>query len=295
MRIVSLHPAATEIVFALGLGEELVGVTAACDEPPAARDIDVVTHRRLPAGPGHIGPPLLELDVAALHAADPDLILCSDTSRVCAVNLRELREIAAEIDEETDVLSLDPVSVEGVLNAIQAVGAMTEAEDEAMGAVLSLRERLQAIEGIVVARREHGLAAPRIAALEWLDPPTAVGRWIPEQIRLAGGWELLGREGERPSATSWHALRELDPEIIVVMPAGLHLPEAVAAYTALAKPDGWDELQAVRDGRVFAVDAASYFSRPGPRIVDGIEVIAEIVDPVAFDGLAVSDSFVRLG
>jgi iron complex transport system substrate-binding protein len=294
VRIVSLHPAITEIIFALGLGEELVGVTAYCDEPPAAREVDIVAHRQLPAGRGHIGPPLLDLDMAALHAADPDLIVTSETSRVCAVNVRELREIAAEIDEEVEVLSLDPVSVEGVLNAIQAVGAMTEAEDEAMETVLGLRERLQAIEGIVVVRREHGLAAPRIAALEWLDPPAAVGRWIPEQIRLAGGWELLGREGEPPSATTWEALRELDPEVIVIMPAGLHLPEAVAAYEALPKPAWWGELQAVRDERVFAVDAASCFSRPGPRLVDGIEVIAEIVDPVAFDGLSGSDSFVQL-
>jgi iron complex transport system substrate-binding protein len=295
VRIVSLHPAATEIVFALGLGEELVGVTAYCDDPVAVRDIDVVAHRARAPGPGHIGLPLLELDVAALHAADPDLILCSDTNRVVAANLRELRGIADEIDEETEVLSLDPVSVEGVLNAIQTVGAMTEAEDEAMEVVLGLRERLQAIEGIVVARREHGYTAPRIAALEWLDPPTAVGRWIPEQARLAGGWELLGREGERPSPTTWAALRDVDPQILVVMPAGLHLPETMAAFDALPKPDWWDELQAVRERRVYAVDAAAYFSRPGPRIVDGIEVLAEIVDPVAFDGLSLPNSFVRLG
>lgn len=295
MRIVSLHPAATEIVFALGLGEELVGVTAYCDEPTAARDIDVVAARAIPPAPGHVGLPLLELDHDALRAADPDLIVTSDSTRVVAVNLRELREIADEIDEETEVLSLDPVSVEGVFNAIQTVGAMTEAEDEAMEAVLTLRERLQSIEGIVVARREHGYVAPRLAALEWLDPPTAVGRWVPEMARLAGGWELLGQEGERPAGTSWDALRELDPEILVVMPAGLHLPQAVATYEAMPKPDWWGELRAVSEGRVYAVDAASFFSRPGPRIVDGIEVLAEIVDPVAFDGLSLPDSFVRLG
>ena len=296
MRIVSLHPAATEIVFALGLGEELVGVTAYCDWPPEARGVPVIARRPASDGTGGgPGPALLELDRDALDEADPDLVILSDTSRVCAVGAREMRVIADEIDEEVEVLSLDPASVEGVLNAIQTVGAMTEAEDEAMDVVVGLRERLQAIEAIVVARRDHGFAAPRVAALEWLDPPIAVGRWIPEQTRLAGGWELLGRERERPSPTSWAALREVDPEIIVLMPAGLDLPATVAAWEALPKPGGWADLQAVRGGRVFAVDGSSYFWRPGPRIVDGIEVLAEIVDPKAFDGLAPNDSFVRVG
>jgi iron complex transport system substrate-binding protein len=296
VRIVSLHPAATEIVFALGLGEELVGVTAYCDEPPAARGIPVIARRSAhPLATGWLGPELLEIDAEALNEADPDLVILSDTSRACDVGLREVREIADQIDEEVSVLSLDPVSVEGVLNAIQTVGAMTEAEDEAMDVVLGLRERLQAIEGMVVARRDHGFVAPRIAALEWLDPPISVGRWIPEQARLAGGWELLGREGERGAATSWAALREVDPEIIVLMPAGLHLPDAVAMWDRTPRPDGWGDLAAVGAGRVFVADSASYFWRPGPRIVDGIEVLAEIVDPVAFDGLAPSDGFVRLG
>ncbi len=296
MRIVSLHPAATEIVFALGLGDELVGATAYCDWPPEARAVPVVARR--PARPPASGPPgpvLLELDRDALAAADPDLVIHSDVNRVCAVRPRELRGIADDIDEEVSVLSLDPLSVEGVLNAVQTVGAMTEAEDEAMDVVVGLRERLQAIEGIVVARRDHGFGAPRLAALEWLEPPTAVGRWIPEQVRLAGGWELLGREHERPSPTSWAALREVDPEIIVLMPAGMDLAQTVVAWEALPRPDGWADLQAVRAGRVFAVDGSSYFWRPGPRIVDGIEVLAEIVDPKAFDGLAPNDSFVRVG
>jgi iron complex transport system substrate-binding protein len=296
VRIVSLHPAATEIVFALGLGDELVGVTAYCDEPVAARDIPRVAHRSIaPVGVAHVGAPLLELDLDLLDAADPDLVILSDTSRVCAVGTREMRAIADEIDEEIAVVGLDPVSVEGVLNAIQTVGAMTEAEDEAMGVVVGLRERLQAIEEIVVARREHGYAPTRIAALEWLEPLTAAGRWIPEQVRLAGGWELLGREGERGPSTTWEAIRELDPEVVVIAPTGLHLLDAVAAWEAVPRPVGWVELRAVREGRVFVVDAASYFSRPGPRIVDGIEVLAEIVDPVAFDGLSPAGGFARVG
>jgi iron complex transport system substrate-binding protein len=295
VRIVSLHPAATEILFALGLGDELVGVTAYCDEPTEARGLPVVAHRAAILPPdAPVGPELLELDRAALVEAAPDLVIASDVNRVCAEGPRELRAIAGEIDREVTVLSLDPLSVDGVLNAIQTVGAMTEAEDEALDVVAGLRERLQAIEGIVLARRDHGFVAPRIAALGWLDPPVAVGRWIPEQARLAGCWELLGREHELPPPTSWTALREVDPEIVVLMPAGMDLPETLAAWRALPRPEGWEELRAVRAGRVFAVDSASYFSRPGPRIVDGIEVLAEIVDPKAFDGLSPVDGFARV-
>lgn len=295
MRIVSLHPAATEIVFALGLGEELVAVTAACDEPPEARSRPLVA--RPPSAPSRApvpGPALLDLDRDALAAARPDLILLSDTSRVCAAGGRQVREMVAGLDLEAEVLGLDAVSVEGVLNSIQAVGAMTEAEDAAMDVVVELRERLQAVESVVVGRRDHGFVAPRVVALEWLDPPLSAGRWVPEQVRLAGGWEVLGREGGRGEAVPWAAVGELDPEIIVLMPAGMALPAATAAWASMPRPAGWGDLRAVRDGRVFAVDASAYFWRPGPRLVDGIEVLAEIVDPLAFDGLSPSDGFARV-
>jgi len=295
VRIVSLLPAATEIVVALGLGEELVGVTERCALPAGLTGVAIVA-RGAPgvtaAGPGL---PLLEVDETALVEADPDLIIGSDLCRVVTAGSRELRELAAEIDDEVEVLSLDPVSVEGVLNAIQAVGAMTEAEDAAMDVVVGLRERLQAVEAIVVGRRERGFVPPRLAALEWLDPPIAVGRWIPEQVRLAGGWELLGHEGERAAPTSWEAVREVDPEILVLMPAGLHLAETVAAWAATPRPEGWEDLRAVRDGRVFAVDGAGQFAQPGPRVVDGIEALAEIIDPLAFDGMSLPDSWARVG
>ena len=128
----------------------------------------------------------------------------------------------------------------------------------------------------------------------WLDPPVTVGRWIPEQARRAGGWELLGREGERGSETTWEAVREVDPEILVLMPAGMDLATTVEAWAALPRPAGWADMRAVREGRVFAVDGSAYFWRPGPRIVDGIEVLAEIVDPKAFDGMAPGGSFARV-
>ncbi|MEW6223385.1 MAG: ABC transporter substrate-binding protein [Chloroflexota bacterium] len=286
MRIVSLLPSATEIVFALGLGDELVGVSHDCDFPPQAREIPFVTRPRGP-GPTAPGLPWLAPDEVAISDVRPDLVLVAGA--------RETEGLARRLGPDVSVVRLEPTSVEGILNSISTVGAMTEAEDAAVDVVEELRERLQAVEEIVVGRRDHGFAPPRVAALGWLDPPYAVGRWVPEQVRLAGGWELLGHEAGSPAVTSWDAVRETDPEVLVLMPAGLHLHEAVRAWTDVPRPAGWGDLRAVRDGRVFAVDGAAHFWRPGPRIVDGIEVLAELFDPLAFDGMSPPDSWARVG
>ena len=212
MRIVSLLPSATEIVFALGLGDELVGVTHECDYPPEARDLPVVTRsvHDLSGASSHqihglveesmrSHTALYELDEAALAAAKPDLILTQELCRVCAVGYEQVNEVARRLEGEVTVLSLEPVSVEGILNAIQAVGAMTEAEDAALDVVEDLRERLRHVNEIVRGRRDGGFVPPRVAAIEWLDPPFACGHWVPEQVRLAGrlGAARRGRRQER--------------------------------------------------------------------------------------------------
>jgi iron complex transport system substrate-binding protein len=307
VRIVSLLPSATEIVFALGLGDDLVGVSHECDYPARAREIRAVTRsvhdlgrepshaiHRLVEGSVQAGTSIYELDQAALAEARPDLILTQELCRVCAVGYREVSEAVRALDGEATVVSLEPTSIEGILNSIQTVGAMTEAEDEAIAVVEDLRERLRAVEEIVTARRDGGFVPPRVAAVEWLDPPFAVGHWVPEQVRRAGGWELLGREGDRAVETTWGAIREVDPEVIVLMPCGFDLDETVRAWASMPRPPGWDEISAVSDGRVDAVDGSAYFSRPGPRVVDGIEVLAEVLDPVAFDGMAPPGSWMRL-
>lgn len=307
MRIVSLLPSTTEIVFALGLGDELVGVTHECDWPPAARAIPAVTRsvvdlsaasshaiHRLVEGSVQAGSSLYALDEEALAAARPDLILTQELCRVCAVGYREVNEVARRLDGEVSVVSIEPTSIEGILNAISTVGAMTEAEDAALDLVEELRERLRAVEEVVIARREAGHAPPRVVAIEWLDPPFAVGHWVPEQVRRAGGWELLGREGQKAVATTWDAVREVDPEMLLLMPCGMHLASAVAEWDRTPRPAWWDELEAVRRGQVYVLDGSSHFSRPGPRVVDGIEALAEIFDPAAFDGLAPPSSWLRL-
>ncbi len=295
MRIVSLLPSATEIVFALGLGDELVGVTHECDWPPEAADIPAVTRSthtmaelssreidRLVGEAVHAGSSLYELDEAALAATEPDLILTQELCAVCAVGYREVNEVARTIDAEVRVVSLEPTSIEGILNSISTVGAMTEAEDAAVDVVADLRERLKKLETRQARRREGGQQPVRVVCLEWLDPPFALGHWVPEQVRRAGGWDLLGSEGEKSRRTTWEAVREVDPETLVLMPCGYHLAETVAHWEATPKPTFWRELEAVRRGQVFAVDGSAYFSRPGPRVIDGIGLLAEIFDPDGF-------------
>lgn len=299
MRIVSLLPSATEIVCAIGLGDELVGITHECDWPPEIVGTTVVTrdmhdlHRLSSAGihdlvtaAVHGGSSLYALDEDALAAAAPDLILTQELCRVCAVSYREVNEVARAIDAEIRVVSLEPTSIEGIFHSITTVGAMAEAEDAAIDLVERLRERLRAVEETVAERRAGGHRPPRIVGLEWLDPPFAVGHWVPEQIRRAGGWDLLGADGERSLETTWAAVGDVDPEMLVLMPCGFHLDGTVAEWERTPRPPGYGELTAVRRGAVFAVDGSAYFSRPGPRVIDGIELLAEIFDPDAFVDVA---------
>jgi iron complex transport system substrate-binding protein len=308
MRIVSLLPSATEIVCAIGLGDSLVGITHECDYPPEIAGVPIVTrdvqdlsaassreiHRRVTASM-HGGSSLYALDEEALAAARPDLILTQELCRVCAVSYQEVNEVARAIDAEISVVSLEPTSIEGIFNTIATVGAMTESEDAAVDLVESLRERLGAVEEKVEARRDAGGRSPRVVGLEWLDPPFASGHWVPEQIRRAGGWELLGSDGERSQQTTWDAVAEVDPEMLLLMPCGFHLAETLKAWSATRRPPGYDDLAAVRRGRVFALDGSGYFSRPGPRVIDGIELLAEIFDPDAFVDIAPPNSWTPVG
>lgn len=299
MRIVSLLPSATEIVCAIGLGDELVGVTHECDYPPEVAGRPVMTRsvhalassssreiHRLVTASVHGGSSLYALDEAALAAAEPDLILTQELCAVCAVSYREVNRVARAIDADITVVSLEPTSIEGILNTITTIGAMTESEDAAIDLVEALRERLNAVDEQVQARRDAGGRSPRVVALEWLDPPFASGHWVPEQVRHAGGWELLGSAREASVQTTWDAVAEVDPEMLLLMPCGFHLQETVEEWARTRKPPGFADLTAVRRGQVFALDGSAYFSRPGPRVIDGIELLAEIFDPDAFIDVA---------
>jgi len=295
MRIVSLLPSATEIVFALGLGDQLVAVTHECDWPPeaatkpaitrATNDLGTASSRRihdLVRGALHGGSSLYELDDALLAELEPDLILTQELCQVCAVSYLRVTDAVRAIDAPTRVVSLEPVSLEGIFNTITTIGALTGVENRSVRLVQRLRSRLGQLERRVQRRRERGHAPVRAVAVEWLDPPFAVGHWVPEQIRRAGGWDLLGREGEPSVETTWRAVRDVEPEMLVLMPCGFHVTDAAAEWARTPRPAIWGDIEAVRRRQVFVVDGSAYFSRPGPRVVDGIAMLAEIFDPDAF-------------
>jgi iron complex transport system substrate-binding protein len=287
MRIVSLFPAATEIVCALGLRDQLVGVSHGCDYPPEIEGMAVVTRPRAADGtatastaaaPGdEMGP--AELNRPALLASQPDLVIVREGG--LGPSTGAVREAFGEAETAPSIISLDPVSMEGIFHAITSIGAMAETEDEAMGLIEVLREEIGEIEQEVVVRHDQGLAPKRVVLLEALEPLLASGRWVPEQVRRAGGWDLLGREGEPASPTSWEAVRDVDPEMLILAPAGLSLRETQRAWSRIQKPEFWDEIAAVRRGQVFVVEPV-YFCRPGPRVVDGVGMLAEIFDPEGF-------------
>lgn len=293
MRIASLLPSATEIVCALGLDEQLVGVSHRCDYPPEIAGVAVVTrpiYDRETAAAANAAAPARradpddelgpsELDVAALLAARPELVIVRDGGS--GPGSRELEAALIGADFSPVVVSLDAVSIEGLFHSITTLGAMTEAEDDAIELVEALREEIGEIEQGVVVRQDAGLRPHRVAILEGLSPLMASGRWIPEQVRRAGGWDVLGREGEPSSATSWEAIRDVDPEMLLFAPVGLSLLEAQALWRGVERPEFWSDLEAVRRGQVFFVEPV-YFCRPGPRVVDGVAMLAEIFDPEGF-------------
>ncbi len=299
MRIVSLLPAATEIVVALGLADDLVGMTHACSVPGTGRRPAVVTRplampsRARAARHGHAeaiahaGTAAFAVDLDAVADLEPDLVLLQERCPACGIRYRALDSAdRARLGRRTSVVSLEAASIDGILHEVATVGAMTAAEDEAVELVEQLRGRLAAVERAVGARRHDGHRPPRVVALDWLDPPVAVGHWVPEQVRRAGGWDLLGAEGERARPTTWAAVREVDPEMIVLMPCGLDLPRTLAAWARARRPSTWGEIRAVQRGQVFAVDAQAYFSRPVPSAIDGIELLAEVFDPESFVDVA---------
>jgi iron complex transport system substrate-binding protein len=281
MRLVSLLPSATEIVYALGLGDDLVGVTFECDEPPQARtektvvvggrdtrgmspaEIDDYVKSRLAAGED-----LYTLHAGAMSELAPELILTQDLCRVCALPSDHVSDALDHLGCRSDVLSLDPYTLDEVLDTIVEVGARTGVPDRAAALVGGLRARLSAVAAAV-----RGRPRPRVAVVEWVDPPFTAGHWVPDLVRAAGGEPVAGRPGARSVQTTWQEFRDAAPEVIIVSPCGFHLDGAVRqAETVAPRFPGVP---------VWAIDADGLVVRPGPRLVDGVEAMAAILHPDA--------------
>jgi len=282
MRIVSLVPSATEMLFALGLGGDVVAVTHECDFPDAARELPRVTRDVLGAGLSSAeidaavkertlaGESIYELDTELLRDLRPDLIVTQALCSVCAVSYEDVRQIAEELETRPRVLSLDPRTLGEVLGDARTLAEATDRKD---AAVTLVRDAAARIDRVRLATR-RARRRPRVAALEWLDPPFAAGHWVPQLIEYAGGEDVLGLPGERSEERSWDEVEASRPDVVVVMPCGF---DAHLAYREAEMHR--DQLTALRAGEVVAVDAAAYFSRPGPRVVDGLELLAHILHP----------------
>jgi iron complex transport system substrate-binding protein len=281
MRIVSLVPSATEMLFALGLGPDLIAVTHECDYPPAALELPKITRDVLPAGLSTAqidaavkertlaGESIYELDVEMLHDLRPELIVTQALCSVCAVSYDDVRTVAEEIDTQPMVVSLDPHTIGEVLGDARTLAQATGARDAAVDLVRGATARIDRVRLAV-----RNAKRPRVAALEWLDPPFAAGHWTPQLIEYAGGEDVLGFAGEHSEERSWQEVEACQPDIVIVMPCGF---DAQIAHREAEMHR--EQLAAVGAGEVVAVNAAAYFSRPGPRIVDGLELLAHILHP----------------
>jgi iron complex transport system substrate-binding protein len=281
MRIVSLVPHATELLFALGLGDQVVAVTHECDFPEAARSLPQITRDVLPAGlsAGEVdaavrerterGEAIYELDADRLHELEPDLIVTQELCPVCAVSIDDVRAVAGTIPSQPRVVALDPHTLGESFGDVRTIAQLTQTREAALDLVARQRARVDAVR-LAVRKAER---IP-VAAIEWFDPVFIAGHWTPQIVELAGGIDVLGFPGEHSQQTTWETVAAAGPRVVVAMPCGYDAERSLAEASAQA-----DALRSVGAERVVAVDASAYFSRPGPRLVDGLELMAHILHP----------------
>jgi len=283
VKIISLLPSATEIVYALGLGDDLEGVSFECDFPAEARQVPIVSGTALQTD-GSLsaeqidsevsarvaaGDSIYTLDDALIRSIDPDVILAQDLCQVCAVPSGAVEEALEVIGCHADVVSLDPESLDDVIDCISTVGRVTGTAVRAGELVADLRRRVDAVR-----QRVTDLTPPRVFVLEWPDPPFNAGHWVPDMVLAAGGIPVLAEKGERSRRLTWEEIAAEDIDVTVFAPCGFDLSGAVAQAAGFL-----DRREVAALGRIVAVDANAYFSRPGPRVVDGVELLAELLHP----------------
>ncbi len=287
MRIVSLLPSATEIVCQIGLGDQLVGVTHECDYPTSvlalpkvtktliphdatSQEIDGLVRERLKSEAA-----LYSLDMPMLQRLRPELIVTQALCDVCAVAESEVAAAARSLPGHPQVINLEPSSLEEVFQTMQLVGDAAGVPDQAFSAIAELRDRVKQVES-----RTRALAArPSVVILEWIDPPFSSGHWSPELVRLAGGVELLGVAGQRSRTVAWDEIVKADPEYLVIACCGFNIERTRQDLSILASYPGFEHLSCVKSEHVYLVDGNAYFSRPGPRLVESLEILAHILNP----------------
>jgi iron complex transport system substrate-binding protein len=291
MRIVSFLPSATEILYLLGLGDDLVGVSHECDFPPEARQkpwvircrlngksfrqnkIHRIVSAELQAGRG-----IYTIDLELLKRLSPDLFVTQELCSVCAISHSDVLRAASLLCPRPHILSLSPNQLEDVFQDILNVGEATGKKKIAKAQVSSLRKRVLAVsKKLQVSSRR-----PRVVCLEWLDPLMIAGHWVPEMVRLAGGIDPLGEEGKPSVRMEWKRVAHSKPDILLLMPCGVKITKALRDARLLSRLPGWNDLPAVRKGEVYALDGPSYLNRSGPRLVDGLEMIASLIHPSRF-------------
>lgn len=301
MRVVSLIPAATEIVCAVGAGGDLVGRSHECDHPPGVESLPSCTEPKFRADGTSYGVDervkallreglsVYRVDGERLDALAPDLILTQDHCDVCAASLEAVEEaVRSVVTSRPRVVSLSPRTLDDVLADVERVGRALELPERGRRVARSLRERMEEIAASVAGRwggdgSGEGAARPTVALIEWLDPLMTAGNWMPTLVEMAGGRPVFGRAGAHSPETPWEDLLEADPDVLVVVPCGFDLDRTRRELPALTGREGWERLAAVRRGRIFLVDGHHFFNRPGPRLVESLEIVAELLHPGRVD------------
>jgi iron complex transport system substrate-binding protein len=299
-RIVSFLPSATEMVCALGLGERLIGVTHACDYPPEIEGKTIVVRSVVPfetmtqpeidaavTQTLRNGQSLYRVDERIMQEIAPDLIVTQDLCQVCAPSGNEVSQLLDRLPSKPQIVWLTPKCLEEIFDNLRELGAATGRSQLAETLIAEGRARLDKVD----ARTRAASSRPRVFCMEWIDPVYGSGHWVPEMVRIAGGIDRLGREGTNTVRVRWEDVLQWRPEVLVVMPCGYDLEGTAAQAQKLSGYPGWLDLPAVRDGRVYAVDANSYFARPGPRVVEGTELLAHLIHPDLFEWKGRTDAF----
>ncbi len=303
LRIVSFLPSATEMVFALGLGDQLVGVSHECDYPPQAKEKPVVVGPALEfaamslgdidtAVSSHLrdGKSLYAVDETLLQSLEPDLILTQNLCQVCATSGNEITQALKQLPKQARVLYQTPHSIREIMESIQVLADVAGVSQTGSNLIEQCKLRLDAI----AAKVPRQGPPPRVFCCEWIDPVYCSGHWVPEMVTLAGGNDSISQQGKDSVRVPWEQIVEYAPEIFIVMPCGFVVEKAIEQTHSLASKCGWRDLPAVQNGRVYAVDANAYFARPGPRVVDGTELLAHLIHPEIFTWDGPKDAFAQV-